>query len=413
MAKPPRTLLLIAVLFFLTSLTLYLSEQWGRLSWEYERLITYARGLLVPVRPFPTPLMSVETAPPPSVSPFPTATSKVETTAPAPRPTSTPTPFPLPPQVFLPSPRWEKQDINNCGPATLAMGLRMYGWEGDQFEISQVIKPERPDRNVNPEEMVYYVNNYAGWLRAIFRVNGNILLIKRLLAAGFPVIIEEVFMFEEDFWPNDDHWAAHYLLITGYDDASGVFIGQDSYHGADRTVTYATLDTQWQPFNRVYLLIYRPEQEETLRRLLGEDWDEQSNRQRALEYSRQETERFPANPFAWFNYGTNLLYFERYAEAARAYDRARQIGLPQRMTRYQFGPFIAYFHANRIRDLLALADYTLQRTPNSEEALLWKGWGLYREGELKGAIEHWRRALKARPGYPDAIYALQFVGQNP
>lgn len=83
------------------------------------------------------------------------------------------------------------------------------------------------------------------------------------------------------------------------------------------------------------------------------------------------------------------------------------------MTRYQFGPFIAYFHSGRIPDLLALAEYTLQRTPNSEEALLWHGWGLYRQGDLKGAIADWRRALKARPDYPDAIYALQFVGENP
>ena len=29
-----------------------------------------------------------------------------------------------------------------------------------------------------------------------------------------------------------------------------------------------------------------------------------------------------------------------------------QCGLPQRMLRYQFGPFFAYFHTGRIDDLL-------------------------------------------------------------
>jgi hypothetical protein len=35
----------------------------------------------------------------------------------------------------------------------------------------------------------------------------------------------------------------------------------------------------------------------------------------------------------------------RYEEAALAYDKAREIGLPLRMFRYQFGPFLAYFHS--------------------------------------------------------------------
>lgn len=411
MSKPSPRLVFGALSFFLLSLILYLSGHAARLAWEYERLVTYARGIIYPARGFPTPLVTMDEIPTstmPSPLPSPTVTSIANSESiPPPFPTPTPT---LPTQAFLPSPAWEKQDINNCGPATLAMALRMYGWAGDQFDIAKVIKPERADRNVNPEEMAYYVNNHAGWLRAEFRVNGSIPLLKRLLAAGFPVIIEEVFTFPESYWPNDDHWAAHYLLLTGYDDLKSIFIGQDSYYGADQFIPYDKVKANWQPFNHVYFLVYRPEQEEALRAILGEDWDPDVNRQRALEQSQREAERTPENAFAWFNYGTNLVYFERYAEAARAYDRARQIGLPQRMTRYQFGPFIAYFHSGRLDDLMALTEYTLQRTPNSEEALLWRGWGFYRQGNLQEAIALWQRALKARPGYPDALYALEFVG---
>ncbi len=54
-----------------------------------------------------------------------------------------PTPTPIPQSISLPAPAWEKQDMNNCGPASLAMYLRYYGWEGDQFSISSLIKPER------------------------------------------------------------------------------------------------------------------------------------------------------------------------------------------------------------------------------------------------------------------------------
>jgi tetratricopeptide (TPR) repeat protein len=101
------------------------------------------------------------------------------------------------------------------------------------------------------------------------------------------------------------------------------------------------------------------------------------------------------NPFAWFNMGTNLVYFERYREAIDAYDTARQLGLPQRMLRYQFGPFLAYFHGSRNDELLALTEYALGVTPNSEEALLWRGWALYRAGKSQEAMDHFNQALEA------------------
>ena len=51
-----------------------------------------------------------------------------------------------------------------------------------------------------------------------------------------------------------------------------------------------------------------------------------------------------------------------------SYDQARKLGLPQRMLRYQFGPFMAYFHTQRNDDLMTLTEYALKITPNSEEA---------------------------------------------
>ena len=73
-------------------------------------------------------------------------------------------------------------------------------------------------------------------------------------------------------------------------------------------------------------------------------------------------------------------------DAAKAYDQARKVGLPQRMLRYQFGPFLAYFHSLRTDDLLTLTEYALKITPNSEEAMLWRGWGLFRLGKRDEAV---------------------------
>jgi tetratricopeptide (TPR) repeat protein len=85
------------------------------------------------------------------------------------------------------------------------------------------------------------------------------------------------------------------------------------------------------------------------------------------------------------------------------------------MTRYQFYPFFAYFNADRIDYLLEITEKTYKPINGyyAEEALLWHGWGLWRQGDIEGAIADWRKALQVHPGYDDAIYALQFVGVQP
>ena len=127
-------------------------------------------------------------------------------------------------------------------------------------------------------------------------------------------------------------------------------------------------------------------------------------------YAQAATVADPDDAFAWFNLGSDLVYFERYDEAAQAYDRSREIGLPLRMFRYQFGPFWAYFHSGRIDDLLALTDYARGVTEMSEEAWLWYGWGLYRKNDYAGAREAWNKALSINnASYADAHNALQYV----
>ena len=169
--------------------------------------------------------------------------------------------IPLPARCLLPAPEYERQGINNCGPATLAMTLRMYGWEGDQYDIASIIKPIDKDRNVNPEELRYYVLNEAGWLRAEYRVAGDVHLLKRLLAANYPVIVEAATIIDpqDAAGPADDLWAAHYLLITGYDDATGTVTAHDPLRGPDRKIPYDTLMEDWKPFNYLYMVIYLPE----------------------------------------------------------------------------------------------------------------------------------------------------------
>jgi hypothetical protein len=385
-----------------------------RVAWRYEVAKTYMKNVINPVGNVPTAV------PNPTSEATPTLEASTETAVPtepvietAPVPTSTLEP--LPASALLSSPPYEKQTPNNCGPAALSMMMHLYGWNGSQLDISEIIKPVNGDRNVNPEEMAYWVRNYAGWLRIEYRVGGDIETLKRLIAAGYPVIVEGTTSLNpgDTGWPDDDLWAAHYLLLTGYDDTSQTFIVQDPYRGPDRSIPYDQLVSEWKPFNYLYMIIYLPEEEPELQQILGSNWGPDLNRQNSLAASQAATTEDPSDAFAWFNLGSNLVYFERYQEANVAYDKSREIGLPQRMFRYQFGPFLANFHAHRTDDLLTLTNYALQRTDMSEEAWLWHGWALARQGDTNGAVENWRRALSIHPGYEDALYALEYVGATP
>jgi hypothetical protein len=383
----------------------------SRLAWRLDVARTYVKNVLNPVGDVPTAIPNPTQVVTPTMPSPPSPTPEIVASSIPPTPTLAPPPA----QAFLNSPPYEKQTANNCGPAALSMLLHMFGWSGSQKDISDIIKPVNGDRNVNPEEMAYWVRNYAGWLRIEYRVGGDLEILKRLLAASYPVIVEATTSLNPDDtgWPDDDLWAAHYLLLTGYDDATQTFTAQDTYRGPDRKVPYEQLESEWKPFNYMFMIVYLPEQEEEIKRLLASNWDPDLNRQNALTFAQAASVENPSDAFAWFNVGSNLVYFERYFEANDAYDKARELDLPQRMFRYQFGPFLANFHSNRNEDLLVLTEYALQRTEMSEETWLWRGWALYRDGNLNEAIKAWRKALTVRPGYEDALYALNFVGATP
>lgn len=175
---------------------------------------------------------------------------------------------------------------------------------------------------MNVEELVAYVNAQTPGFEIQYRVGGDVETLKSFLAAGFPVMIEESFIMEESYWLNDDRWAGHYLLLTGYDDSAQAFQVQDSFLGPNMQIPYATLKERWKSFNYVYVLVYKPESRPLVQSLLADQWDVETNRKHALELAKQEAEQEPGDAFAWFNVGTNLVYFESYAQAAGAYDNA-------------------------------------------------------------------------------------------
>lgn len=319
----------------------------------------------------------------------------------------TPTRPPLPAQFELTGFTQVWQKINNCGPATLAMGLSYWGWKGTQANTATALKPDPNDRNVSPEELAAYARQ-AG-LSAQIRVGGSLELLKRLVSSGFPVLLEKSVMLP------DGGWEGHYTLATGYSDLLGRVTTQDSLQGPNFPVTYADLVSQWRSFNYLYLILYPSTREAEVVAILDTEADPAANAQHAIELARQEITTLAGTDlaFAWFNLGTNLTALNQSAEAAEAYDQARVAQLPWRMTWYQFGPYIAYYNAGRFDEVIALADAALGQANNLEESLYWRGRARWALGDTDGAVSDWRLAVQFNRNYAAPQQALAEAGQAP
>jgi tetratricopeptide (TPR) repeat protein len=301
-----------------------------------------------------------------------------------------------------------QQDWNNCGPATLTMAMSYFGWTRDQQYARTYLRPNREDKNVSPDELVNFVNTRSQ-LRAIARVGGDLTTLKLLIANRFPVIVERGIMFEAY------DWVGHYQLLVAYDDAQRVFYAFDSFLGTGAAgmgvqESYAALDADWRAFNRTYIVLYNPADEDILRDILGARFDERQSAQMALEQAQAEARQNRQDAFAWFNLGSSLTMLERYAEAASAFDRARQLELPWRMLWYQFGIFEAYYNVGRYDDVLSLVQSNLTTSPELEESYYWRGRVFAAQGDRARAEAEFRRALSYNSTFEAARQALARLG---
>ena len=358
----------------------------------------------------------------PTLATVPTAAPTEAAATPTPAvtntPAPTPTPMPLPSRAVLEGVGVVKQSFNNCGPANLTQVLNWYGSTITQEDVASYLKPNPEDRNVSPWQISDYVNEQIGGFKANTRSGGTLEMIKRFVAAGFPVVIEKGYELP------DSGWWGHYLTVYGYDDDLEELYSQDTYlgpfDGSGRTDSYRDFLPFWQQFNNTFYVVYKPEQEETVKALMGEAmFDDLKMWQSVAATAEQETQTRPDDAFSWFNLGTALTRMgsltgeaQYYQGGAQAFDKAREMGLPPRMLWYQFEPYLAYLRTDRYQDIIDLADATLetQGGRNVEETFWYKGHALAYLGDVAGAITAYRTSLSVNENFYPAQISLDSLG---
>ncbi|MFN2144211.1 MAG: C39 family peptidase [Anaerolineales bacterium] len=376
----------------------------------------------------PLPTLGPESTPEPSLTP-----------------TITPTPLPavvdLRDQVTYVD---QHERWNYCGPANLTMALNFWGWTGTRDDVAKAIKPGesdpeknfidrgKSDKNVMPYEMVDFVNDKTDFAM-LSRYGGDIDVIKRFLAHGYPVLIEKGY-YERDY-TGKIAWMGHYLFVTGYDEGKGVFIVQDAYlkPGENMEVSYTDFINGWRGFNYLFMLVYPRADEQTVLTLLGDWADPAWANRHALDIANSEigTQTGIDEFFAWFNKGTSHVQLYEYVDAAFAYDYAfllyAGIGEPNeaetvetqrpyRIMWYQTGPYWAYYYSGRYQDVINLANTTLYDTiaePTLEESLYWRALAYLAVGETGNAVEDLKQTIYLNPSFTPGRAKLEELGVSP
>lgn len=291
------------------------------------------------------------------------------------------------------------QTWNNCGPATITTYMSYFGRTETQVDAALFLKPNKDDKNVSPYQLAAYAQSVG--LEAIVRQGGSVEQLKQFVSNNFPVLVETWLI-------HDGDGLGHYRLITGYNDETGQFITSDSLSGPQYPADYAQFDSDWRVFNRIYVVVFPPEQADQVAAIIGPDLQDQVMYDKLVAAANAEIEANPADPIAYFNKGEALTRLERYEEAAAAFDEARKIGLHWRRLWYQFTPFEAYYAVGRFQDVLDLAEATISNSGGLEEAYYYKGLALHALG-LPGAEEALQDALDYNPNFSAAQVAMESV----
>ncbi|MBW6441441.1 C39 family peptidase [Patescibacteria group bacterium] len=229
------------------------------------------------------------------------------------------------------------QTFNNCGPATLSMALAWYGVNVSQVELGNKMRPyqhptgNNDDKTIFTHEFVDWANEYG--IEGVSRVNGDIYLLKKFIANGFPVVVKTWLKQHEDI--------GHFRFVTGYDEEKDLVYFDDSYDGPNKKMKYFDFLSLWQPFNYNYIVLYPQDSELLVKEIIGQDWAEENAWKNALSRAEKENEKDPNNIYPIFNMSTSSYHLGDYERSVKEFEKVES-RLPRRMLWYQIEPIRAY-----------------------------------------------------------------------
>ncbi|WP_157445192.1 C39 family peptidase [Deinococcus actinosclerus] len=249
----------------------------------------------------------------------------------------------------------DNQALNNCGPVTASVVLGYHGRKVTQAQAAAALKDGPNDVEVSTQEVAAYLERQG--LRTVIRYGGTPELLRVLIAAKLPVVVQQRL--------KDGDNTAHFRTVYGYS-AQGL-TSSDSLLGAKLTHSEAQFEALWNYYNGEYLLAYPASREADVRRLLGRDWDEAANWTRLRDEMQARTRKGGATAFDWWGLGQARLALGQPQDAAQAFDRAVQIGVPLQYHWYRQGALLAWNRTGQAERTREIAQRILAQQPGIKE----------------------------------------------
>ncbi len=240
-------------------------------------------------------------------------------------PTPIAMPKPNPPAVFLePMAHWF-QGWNQCAEVSSAMALSYFGSKVDPNSVTAFLRPNKDwkgFKNVESPYIVEYLRSQGVQAQAF--EGGSVERIKRLVAAGAPVIVGQ--------WQNrtDHAGVGHWRVVRGYDDAKGIFLLNDSMVGAAVPMTYAEFDDLWPLYDYVYIPLWNDRLAPAVQQVMGAEMDPKVNIARAITYDQSRIKEQPTNAERYFGLGGAYFKAGDDQKAVEMYHRAKSMGVLDR-----------------------------------------------------------------------------------
>lgn len=302
------------------------------------------------------------------------------------------TPEILPASLLLDNGGWYvAQTFNNCAPAALSMGLAYYGIYIDQQTIANTLRPnnnisgKNDEKSTPPEQITAEAEKHG--LVAYYRPNGSIDLLKRMNAAGFPVIVRTRLNTKEDY--------AHYRVVKGYNDIDRVIIQEDGYEGEHVVYSYTEFEQLWKPFHNEYVVFATPEKKVKLESVLGAGLNEFASWKEAA----GKADTALALSVALYHVGD-------YAGSVAAFEEAEPT-LTKHALWYHIEPIKSLYEVGRYEKVFSLADQIFEdRNLAYTELYVVLGQIYLKQGNIASAKTAFETALQYNKYFKPAQEAL-------
>ena len=297
------------------------------------------------------------------------------------------------------------QTFNNCGEAALSMDLSFYGIHESQQALADILRPDNnttgkgDDKSTPPDEIAAQAETYG--LVAYFRPNGNVDLLKRLVAAGFPVMTRTLLNTSEDY--------AHYRVVKGYNDVTGEITDEDGIQGENVKFSYDDFLTLWKPFNYEYIVFATPTQQADLASILGAAADAPTAWGEAAQVATQALAANPNDTAAEFDLSVADYYTGDYASSVQAFEKTGA-ALSEHALWYQLEPIESYYELGNYDKVFSLAQSIFSNgNATYPELYVVEGESYLKEGDTAAAKTAFGTALQYNKNLKSARDALSLV----